>query len=298
MSPNRFQLEGLSLDELNSRVLAEYGPHAKVVAVKAVTKGGIQGFFAQRHYELEIDVPDGSPGDAHSFDLPARAGIERLLDGADRDEARAFEHSLPRLLSGPSLMPQLSTSSVDFDEIMADLTYNTAPALAALPAQTRLPVFRQPPLFSPGDLILVIGLTADAIEVAREMATDAGTPVLRTAGACGASGIQQLTDRRGVLAARAEGVRDRQPVFVALGLPRTGLDDTGSAAIDFLGADQVWLAVDAGRKPADTERWVRNVEAALRVDAIAVFGSEGTSTPKTVYELGLQVGWVEGGSVG
>jgi hypothetical protein len=107
-----------------------------------------------------------------------------------------------------------------------------------------------------------------------------------------------VTDRRGALAARAAGVREEHSVFVALGIPLSGLDDDSVFALHFLQADQVWVAVDAGRKPEDTARWVKAVQAVVRIDAIAVVGSDSTTTPKTVHELGLQVGWVESGSIG
>ncbi|MET4782754.1 hypothetical protein [Glaciihabitans sp. UYNi722] len=286
MSPNRFQLEGPSLDELNARILAEHGPHAKVVAVKAVTSGGIQGFFAQRRYEVEVDVPDGTARDAHSFDLPARAGIAQLLADTEDEEARA--HLVDAI-------PKLSTNSVDFDAIMADLTYNTAQIVPVLDGPT---VFRQAPLAGAGDLVVVIGLGNDPLEVARDMSAAAGTRSLSVVGAVTDDGLFRLTNRRGALAARAAGVREDHSVFVALGIPRAGLDDDSVFALHFLQADQVWVAVDAGRKPEDTARWVTAVQAAVHVDAIAVIGSDSTTTPKTVHELGIQVGWVESGSIG
>ncbi|MCU1525163.1 MAG: hypothetical protein JWO18_2057 [Microbacteriaceae bacterium] len=286
MSPNRFQLEGQSLGELNARILAEHGPHAKVVAIKAVTSGGIQGFFAQRHYEVEVDVPDGTARDAHNFDLPTRAGIAQLLEGADTEEARAHL---------ADVIPKLSTNSVDFDAIMADLTYNTAQIVPVLEGPT---VFRQAPLSGAGDLVVVIGLGNDPLEVARDMSAAAGTRSLSVVGAVTDDSLFRVTDRRGALAARAAGVREEHSVFVALGIPHSGLDDDSVFALHFLQPDQVWVAVDAGRKPEDTARWVKAVQAAARIDAIAVVGSDSTTTPKTVHELGLQVGWVESGSIG
>ncbi|MCU1556578.1 MAG: hypothetical protein JWN09_573 [Microbacteriaceae bacterium] len=286
MSPNRFQLEGHSLDELNARILAEHGPHPKVVAIKAVTSGGIQGFFAHRRYEVEVDVPDGTARDAHNFDLPARAGIAQLLEGADSEEARA--HLVDAI-------PRLSTNSVDFDAIMADLTYNTAQIVPALDGPT---VFRQAPLSGAGDLVAVIGLGNDALEVAREMSAAAGTRSLSVVGTIADDSLFRVSDRRSALAARAAGVREDHSVFVALGIPRSGLDDDSVFALHFLQADQVWVAVDAGRKPEDTARWVKAVQVAVHVDAVAVIGSNSTTTPKTVHELGLQVGWLESGSIG
>jgi hypothetical protein len=284
VSPNRFQLEGSSLDDLNARILAQHGPHAKIVAVRTITTGGIQGFFAQRRYEADVDVPDGSAADAHDFDLPARTGIAQLLDGADSAERAHYLDSIPRL----------STNSVDFDAIMADLTYNTAPIVPALAGPA---LFRHAPLSTPGDLVAVVGLGSDAVDIAADMAAS-GAQLLRTAGMALAAGVKAIGDRRAALDARATGVREEHSVVVALGIPRAGVDAEAASALALLDPDQVWVAVDAGRKPEDTERWVRAVQQLVHVDAVAVFGSDATASPKTVHSLGLQVGWVESGSVG
>jgi hypothetical protein len=279
---SRFQLEGASLEEL----LAEHGPRAKVIAVRAVTTGGISGFFANRRYEIEVDVPDGTARDAHTFDLPARAGLARLLDDADTAEAFA---------QYADVIPRLSTHSVDFDSIMADLTHNTAAIVPLIDGPT---AFRQTPLEAAGDLVVVIGLGDDPLQVARDMSHLSGLRALSVAGEVSVDGYYRVKDRIGAMAARAAGVRENHSVFIALGLPRGGLDDDGAAALEFLQADQVWVVVDVGRKPDDTARWVRAVQAHVHIDAVAVTGSDSTKSPETVHQLGLQVGWPESGSVG
>ena len=284
--PSRYQLEGASLDELNARVLVEHGPLAKVIAVKAVTSGGISGFFASRRYEIEVDVPDGTARDAHTFDLPTRAGIARLLD--DADTAEAISHY-------GDLIPRLSTHSIDFDSIMADLTHNTA---AIAPFIDGPKIFRQTPLEAAGDLVVVVGLGDDPLPVARDMSHVSGLRALSIAGAVTADGYFRVKDRISALAARAAGVREKHSAFIALGIPRLGLDEDAIAALEYLKADQVWVVVDVGRKTEDTARWVRAVQAHVHVDAIAVTGSGTTDTPETVHQLGIQVGWLESGSVG
>jgi len=284
--PSRYQLEGASLDELNARVLAEHGPLAKVIAVKAVTSGGISGFFASRRYEIEVDVPDGTARDAHIFDLPTRAGIARLLD--DADTAEAISHY-------GTLIPRLSTHSVDFDSIMADLTYNTAAIPPLIDGPT---IFRQTPLEAAGDLVVVVGLGDDPLPVARDMSHVSGLRALSIAGAVTADGYFRVKDRISAMAARAAGVREKHSAFIALGIPRPGLDDDAIAALEYLKADQVWVVVDVGRKAEDTARWVRAVQSHEHIDAIAVIGSDTTDTPETVHQLGIQVGWLESGSVG
>ena len=284
--PSRYQLEGASLDELNARVLVEHGPLAKVIAVKAVTSGGISGFFASRRYKIEVDVPDGTARDAHTFDLPTRAGIARLLD--DADTAEAISHY-------GDLIPRLSTHSIDFDSIMADLTYNTAAIAPLIDGPT---IFRQTPLEAAGDLVVVVGLGDDPLPVARDMSHVSGLRALSIAGAVTADGYFRVKDRISALAARAAGVREKHSAFIALGIPRAGLDDDAITALEYLKADQVWVAVDVGRKAEDTARWVRAVQSHVQVDAIAVIGSNTTDTPETVHQLGIQVGWLESGSVG
>jgi len=296
--PNRFLLEGSSLDELNARVLAEHGPTASIVAVNTKTTGGVAGFFAQRSYEVEVEVPDGSAGDAHVFESGARSGLAALLDEADAQEAEApvFRAPAPvpeRLHAAPlhyEQVPRLSTTSASFDSIMADLSFNTAQILPTVEGPA---VFPRAPLSGAGDMIAVIGLGTDPLDVARDMSAALGRRALHVAGTVLDDGLFRLTDRRMVVAARAAGVREEHPVFVALGLPRIGFDDDAAFALHLIQADQVWVVVDVGRKPADTERWVRAVQAIVQVDAVAVVGSAATTTPNTVHDLGLQVGWSE-----
>jgi hypothetical protein len=54
---------------------------------------------------------------------------------------------------------------------------------------------------------------------------------------------------------------------------------------------------DVGRKAGDTAVGARGA-VALRIDAIAVTGSDTTDTPETVHQLSIRSGWLESGSVG
>ena len=291
--PNRYRLEGSSLDELNARVLAEHGPTATVVAVNTKTTGGVAGFFAQRSYEVEVEVPDRGASDAHVFESGARSGLAALLDEADALEAEVPVFAARAPQPAPlhyEQVPRLSTTSANFDSIMADLSVNTAQILPTVEGPA---VFPRAPLAGAGDMIAVIGLGTDPLDVARDMSAALGRRALHVAGTVLDDGLYRLTDRRMVVAARAAGVREEHPVFVALGLPRIGFDDDAAFALHLIQADQVWVVVDVGRKPADTERWVRAVQAIVPVDAVAVVGSAATTTPNTVHDLGLQVGWSE-----
>jgi len=280
-------------------VLAEHGPTATIVAVNTKTVGGVAGFFAQRSYEVEVEVSESGASDAHVFEPSARVGLAALLDEADALEAEvpAFSASAPAPAPAPrseplhyEQIPRLSTTTASFDSIMADLSFNTAQILPTVEGPA---VFPRAPLSGAGDMIAVIGLGTDPLEVARTMSAALGRRALHVAGTVLDDGLFRLTDRRMVVAARAAGVREEHPVFVALGLPRIGFDDDAAFALHLIQADQVWVVVDVGRKPADTERWVRAVQAIVQVDAVAVVGSAATTTPNTVHDLGLQVGWSE-----
>jgi len=281
VSPSRFQLEGASLAEVTARAQAQYGPKAKIIAAEAVTTGGISGFFAQRHYEVTIEVPDDTAQDAHEFDLPARAGIAALLDDADSADLG--------LVAQPAepAKPNLSTESVDFAAIMADLTANTVrqdepPAVSTAPAA----------LSGAGDLVVVLGLAGDSLRVARTMLVNAGESGLRIAGDLYEPSLGRVNDRRSLLSARASGVEDGHSVLVAFGLGSASFDFGKTESLRQLHADQVWVVVDASRKQSDTERWVTAAKAAVTVDGVIAFGRELTSTPESVTELGLPVRWL------
>ena len=325
MSPSRYHVEADSVDELNARILDQYGPDAAVVATTVVTTGGVQGFFARRTFQATVEVADGTPNDAHSFDLPARAGIAALLDSADHgdavDELPAVQRSpevtrpvpvgdlaaariapTPGVAAGARTSTTVdeladahwapSTATVDFAAILADLTLNTAVATPAI----RPPVPAGPmPLRGAGDLVLVIGLGDDSLAVATAIANGAGASILRIAGTIDRPGLVRVDDRREAIASRAEGVRRERAVVVAFGLPRGGPTSESAIQLESLHADQFWVAVDAGRKPDDTARWVTAVSAIVPVAAVMSWSPDETATPHSVSQLGLPVGWLESG---
>jgi hypothetical protein len=284
VSPSRYQVEAESLDELNARILDEYGSDATIVSTTVVTTGGLQGFFAQRRFQATVEVSDGTPRDAHAFDLPARAGIAALLDEADHAD------TLDRLDESDW---QVSTATVDFAAILADLTLTTADdAPAPKPSSS---VVSPTPLRGAGDLVVVIGLGDDALPVARSIAAGSGTSAVRIAGDIENPVIPRIDDRRAAIAARADGVRGGHGVVIAFGLPRRGPTGESAALLAALHADQCWVAVDAGRKPDDTARWVHAVADIVPVDAAISWAPEATSSPHSVSQLGLPVGWLEAG---
>lgn len=247
--------------------------------------GGIRGLFARRHYEVTVEIPDPKPGGAHArWDLPSRIGIAALLDEAEAGDSGP--------IGAPPSTGRLSTSSPDFARLMDDLTAATAPAEAAAPAPRRSRTI--PGLLSgSGDLVVIAGLMGDPLTVAFSMTSHIGHA--RTAiGGRIASGAERIDTREQAIAARARGVASGYATYLAFGLGRAERVDSSVQDLLRIGADEVWLAVDPGRKAEDTARWAQAIMSAMPVDALAVEGREGTSTPGTVAALGRPIGWVDG----
>ncbi|WBM80117.1 hypothetical protein KIV56_00395 [Cryobacterium breve] len=359
MEPKRFQLDGPTLPELKARILAEHGADARIVSAERVTVGGIRGFFARRHYEVTVEVPErrrraahaqpvrmvplerDEPGDGDRTGtgtaLPGRAarlGILALLEDADGADD-------PGALGSPRASiqtPLLSTGSAGFAQLMDELTFavsepvpeRTSEGLpgpvgepgpsglvteagapwdagryrrpAALSARAGHPVPRHAgqvavprALTRPGDLIVLVGSPAETLRIAGMMAAMDGAAEVLVAGSVVSEGARRVDDRRSALAARAGGVARGRTCFLAFGIGETPGDrEYLGGDLLMVGADQTWVVVDAGRKPSDTVSWVGLVAAVLAIDAVAVVGSTTTSSPETVDELGIPIGWVDG----
>lgn len=304
------QLSGSSMDELRDRVRSRYGPEARIVSAEVVTVGGIKGYLARRHFEVTVNVPApqhrGSPG------VRSRAGIAALLEEADKAESVAEPVVTP--LVQDTRATAVSTRSGGFDAFVRELAKSTGSnSENAIDTRTARQSdargrrdFRVPrPGRHPGDLTVVVGLEDDALSVCLEMACDAdvsrgagqsdGVPRgVYTGGKVAVEGYLPLGNRAGAVAARAAGVEGGYPVFVAWGInPGLGWDRPVDE-LTGLGADQVWVAVDARRKPTDTASWVDGVRASCSVDAMAVKAIAGTASPATVNSLGIPIGWVDG----
>ena len=312
VEPKRFLLEGATLRELQERVIAEHGTNATIVAAERVTVGGIRGFFARQHYEITVEVVEPAPRkrSAHAgLDISARLGIAALLDDADEAESQLY---------APQSSPQLSTASDGFARLMDELTFATgrsvvqragshlhfasvpvvaegpaqAPSTAAAPRLARPPV--PAPLTRPGDLVLIVGLEQDPLTVARLMLRVAGAGELRISGAVANDQIERVNDRRGAVLARAHGVEIGHSTFIAYGIEPSTDVLARAATLTAIGADQVWVVVDASRKTEDTTRWVNLVVTVVQVHAVAALGRQFTTSPATVDDLGLPVQWMDG----
>jgi hypothetical protein len=194
--------------------------------------------------------------------------------------------------------PTVSTRSHAFADLMDDLAFNgvvpapvvppqtpTPPAVfvpvtpasgaaersagggSAAPASSRSSVDAPALLDGPGDLIVVLGERPEVVAVAQAIAEGStGTrPSVRVAGSAVNGRFVAVDDRRSALDARAAGVQLDRATIVALGWD-SAHPAAAASIVEALGPDQVLIAVDAGRKHADTERWFSAATASIAVD--------------------------------
>ena len=213
--------------------------------------------------------------------VPSIAGLLETVDNAER-----LLHESP---------DKPSASADAFGEVLENLAANLTTEAPSIPRRLLRPARVPTPLSSPGDLVVIVGLESDALPVALSMARSRASTDIAVAGTTSGPDFTRVDDRRSAVRAQAMAVRNRSAVFVAFGFGRgeTSVADW-SALLREISPDQIWVAVDAGRKPDDTAAWVHALAAIVPVDAVAVEGSTFTRTPGTVAELNLPIGWVDG----
>lgn len=326
--PSRLRLEAPTAAELTQRIRAEHGPAARIISAEKVTRGGVGGFLGRTHYEALIEIPDdGTAPDVPGPVAPAvpaargrrsraaapaaRAGLAALLAEADGTEAKIHGRE----------EPAVATGTPDFARVMDQLSFEPSPVRRALESghtpdspdaqvrpRPREPHFPDPgriaaqdvaaprgplPLGGPGDLVVVIGLWADAQGAARVLAP-AGAMVAAVGELAAMFGPDPaatvpLGDRRAVLRARAGAVSAGIPLVVALALNPLADMAAQLAPLSILSPDQVWAAIDAGRKPGDSAAWLAALSAVHQVDAVAALYRAETLSPETVDKLGFPV---------
>jgi hypothetical protein len=228
--------------------------------------------------------PNGTPVQPAPTVLPGMAAVLDSIDGEERELHKESSGAAAATLGAQA-----------FAHVLDDLTANLAPDPPVLPRRLKRRAYVPRPLGAPGDLILVIGAAVDALSVVRSMAAASTTREIAVAGSIELAGTVRVDDRRSAVRARAMGVHTSSPVFVAFGLDRPTMEGSNwDELVLSISPDQVWVAVDAGRKPDDTALWVHAVAAHIPVDAVAVEGSALTASPETVEELNLPIGWVDG----
>ncbi|WP_402372817.1 hypothetical protein [Isoptericola rhizosphaerae] len=273
--PRRSRVESDTLRGALDMASRTYGPDVRIVSAERVITGGFAGLFGRQRYEVEVEVPDVHPMSAAKRPGASlesrRSGIAVLLDEAD--EADDLDTS-------PGVDREVSTGGQEFAELLSGLIAETAAPTTATEIDG--------PSARPGDLVALVGLADDAVPVVRDMAAQLGM-LPACAGLARTDGMLRVDGSRDAVEARAHGVRSGVSVAVAVGV---GLDGTSAPGlIEQLGPEQVWVVVDASRKPEDTRAWVDAVRQAAPVRAMAIVGRELTATPGSVAAIGLPEGW-------
>lgn len=284
----------MSLDGVEEKARQRYGAGARVLSAEEVRVGGIGGFFARRFMDVVVEIPDGAAPAQHWTALrqPQAAGRGSRRSALDDLIERADSKDAPL---APASVPPLSTESTAFTDVLADLRRYAAPTDPAVPGQRRAkrPIVL---LRAPGDLVVIAGIGEDPLVVATALARETASVQVAVGGAILEVGTARVGDRRTAFAARARGVENGRATIVAFGIdPGDAEFAADTASLSGIRPDQLWLAVDASRKPEDTQRWVTALATTLPVQAIAVLRSAWTTTPETIRSLGLPEGWSDAG---
>ncbi len=252
------------------------------------TGGGINGLL-ERADAAELRLAPASPRQTRRGGRPAVPGapdFARLLDG----QAFALEPSTGARAAarGPAATETAGAPGAGF------LPAGLLPAAVGSgfgPGRDRDIV--PSPLAGPGDLVVVIGLWGDAGMAAEELHD--GTALRRNAGELAQKfdvdslARRPVTDRRGILRARAAAVAEGVPLLVAVAInPQLALLPQ-LELLEVLEADQLWAAVDAGRKAEDTAAWVKHVASGHGLYAVVSLHADETLSPASVWELGFPV---------
>jgi hypothetical protein len=279
----RFRLDPAPLERVAETARERYGVAATVVSTEEVRVGGIGGFFARRYLDVVVDVPD--PAKPEEWTAHRRGPLDELIDRADRADRKDVPIDA-------SAVPPLSTESDVFSGVLEDLQRYASPD-APTPAGARRKARPVVLLKAPGDLVVIAGIGEDALTVARSLAGERGGAEIVAGGAHPAGpGLPRVTDRRTAFSARARGVENGRATIVAYSIePGDARLAAHAAALAGIRPDQLWLAVDASRKPEDTAAWVNALCTVVSVQALAVLRTAWTSTPETVRALGLPEGW-------
>ncbi|MFC5502341.1 hypothetical protein ACFPJ4_08835 [Lysinimonas soli] len=275
----RFRFDDVSRQALTARVRSEFGATARIVSASEVRVGGVGGFFARRYLDVVVDVPPPAPNRQPS----GAVGLAALLEQADRAER------VGTAPTGAPVIPVVSTQTEDFARLMSELhSYSDLAPNAGLVVGAGVPGLRD----EPGGVILFVGLGDDAMVVARSLARDVRASDVRMGGRILGDALPRVDDRRQAAAFTAQCVASGSVGLLAWGV---GLGADGARAsipmLRTIDADQIWIVVDASRKPDDTAAWVAAVRSGVPAVALAVLHGAETATPESVNALGLPVGW-------
>ncbi len=242
-----------------------HGPNARLVRIDEVRTGGIGGFFARRHLDLVVEIPDPVAGSTTSLDE------EDLVPAEER----------------------LSTQGPGFGRVLGDLEsmLATRRPLGRAGNLPRIAVLRR----EPGELVMIAGLLGEALPVAAHLA--GATGILRIGGGLESRAAGRIDDRRAAVLQKEDAREAGLPLFLAWGL---GSGDPAQIAADTrvrqIAPDRLWVAIDPARKHDDTKAWVGALAEHHRVDAYLPLAGPHTASAGTLGLLGLPRG--EPGSLG
>lgn len=270
-------------DQLRTRVVSDHGSMAVVRGpIRQVQTSNMLGINRRIVFECDVDVPAVEQPKRFSFPRGLR---DRAVDLISEETAV----TVPAAVSAPAkaAVPGL------FADALAEIEHEVAPVEAPRRPGPRISKKRRElvpiPATNRGDVIVIVGVSGDALTIAHQFSAHYGGAKICTGGEL-ATGIDSLIDRRSVLAARTAATDEGRCVVVAFGII-PGRDYT--AELQMLDATQVWAAVDASRKTDDTQVWVALLDESVDVDALAVLGTATTQTPTSVNDLRVPIGWVE-----
>lgn len=273
--PSRFLLRAPTLEAVRAKLAAEYGPDAVVISAEMVSVGGVAGLLATKYVEAVVEVPTPTLADAGRRDTNHRRAMAALLEDANGSDSLV-----------PQSGGQAAAAPAGFNDFLDTLDRDTS---APLRTTSGVPL----PAVGAGQIIVVAGLGQDGFLEACSIASAMGTTALIGGLAIGDG--QRTDDRAGWLRARRDARNAGRPSIAGFGLGTDLRQVQGQLVhLQAMGADQIWLAVDARRKTEDTSAWVSAATAMVPVHALAVTGSSQTSTPQTVNMLGIPVGRVDG----
>ncbi|MDP9798065.1 hypothetical protein J2S43_006577 [Catenuloplanes nepalensis] len=180
---------------------------------------------------------------------------------------------------------------------MAERATGTDAYGGVLEALADLPPRPQPPARA-GDVLVVAGELSHALPVARkvieQLRLDASRLLLAGPSASG-TGIHPSRKISGPSAAEKKARkihRGDTPYVVVLDAPVNEPNEEWVRDVcDAIGATEVWAAVDATRKTADTRRHLTSMGD---VDAVAVYGTAVTADPATVLGLEVPIFMIDG----
>jgi len=223
-------------------------------------------------------------------EMPPDAGASMRGASYGLDESAAARTSTPLTLRRKLLEVGVPVDRVPSDSVHAyaaieELVSDLGPA-PELPS-------------APGQVLVVAGPARDAVTAADSVI--AGNPGVFdktwTYGCPAALSTRRVSTTANTIAsvqqagevAEAARASSEGPILVVVSTDTAG--KAASEVLDALGADVVWAAVDATRKPSDTRR---ALQALPQPDAIVVANTERSVSPATVWDLELPIALVDG----